>query len=115
RAMLVALVLAAFAVKAYADDAALNLDYTKFDQTPHSGWRALSEQGHLRESAALIEGYLGKHTKLDDSQKVALHFHGAQALALAGDNAAALKHLPSARQKTDYPGYPDIQRSMEGW
>jgi hypothetical protein len=58
---------------------------------------------------------LGKHPKLNDSQKAALHFHAAQALALAGDNAAALKHLPSARQKTDYPGYPDIQRSMEGW
>src|SRR5277367_133361 len=115
RTMLVALSLVAFQVNAAAEDAALNLDYTKFDQTPHSGWRALSEQGHLRESAALIEAYLGKHTKLDDSQKVALHFHAAQALGLAGDNAAALKHLASARQKTDYPGYPDIQRTMESW
>jgi hypothetical protein len=113
--MLVALMLAAFVVKAPADDAALNLDYGKFDQTPHSGWRALSEEGHLRESAALIEAYLAKHSKLNDSQKVALHFHAAQALALAGDSAAALKHLPPARQKTDYPGYPDIQRAMEGW
>jgi hypothetical protein len=113
--MLAALMLVAFVVKAPADDAALNLDFDKFDQTPHSGWRALSEEGHLRESAALIEAYFGKHPKLNDSQKVSLHFHAAQALALAGDNAAALKHLVSARQKTDYPGYPDIQRTMESW
>jgi hypothetical protein len=116
--VLMALAWAAFAVNARADDSTtsvLNLDYNKFDQTQHSGWRALSEEGHLRESAVLIEAYLAKHTKLNDSQKVALHFHAAQALALAGDNAAALKHLTSARQKTDYPGYPDIQRAMEGW
>jgi hypothetical protein len=83
----------ALLLQAHADDATkatLSLPYQQFDQTPHSGWRALSDDGkHLREAVMLIEAYLIAHSELDRFQRSNLHWHAAQALAMAGDGCGA--------------------------
>jgi hypothetical protein len=81
-----------------ATSAALALSWQEFDQTPHSGWRAIGEDAkRYQEAAALIEAYLARHTELDQSRKAILHWHALQMLATAGDTAAALKHIPFTR------------------
>jgi hypothetical protein len=89
--------------------AALALSYKQFDQTPHSGWRVLAQDGELfREAAALIEAYLAR-VKLDPSEQINLHFHAAQCLAFAGDTKSvldALGHLKQARHATEPPDAP---------
>lgn len=77
--------------------APLDLPYRAFDQTPHSGWRALAEKEQFQEAAALIAAYLDRHSELDRFQRATLHWHAAQALAFAGDAEAALGHLSLAR------------------
>lgn len=98
---LLLLCLSGLFLRADANDAAvaaLRLSYQEFDQTPHSGWRVLAEDAkRMIEAATLIEAYLASHSELDRFQRSNLHWHAAQALALAGDSAAALKHIPSAR------------------
>jgi hypothetical protein len=90
-----------------APNAALSLPYQQFDQTPHSGWRVLAEDGkHHREAATLIESYLSSHSELDRFQRSNLHWHAVQTLALAGDNAAALQHIPLSRLDPEPPGGP---------
>lgn len=85
---------------------ALNLGYQQFDQTPHSGWRALSDEDRYHDAAAMIGAYLTGHASLDRFQRANLHFHAAQMLAFAGDAAGALKHLSSARLDPEPPGSP---------
>jgi hypothetical protein len=110
KSTLLALALNTLTLRADADDAtkvALSLSYRQFDQTPHSGWRALAEDGkHFREAAALIDAYLATHSELDRFQRSNLHWHAAQVLAIAGDTAAALKHIPSARLDPEPPASP---------
>jgi hypothetical protein len=89
-----------------ATRAALGLPYAQFDQTPHSGWRALADDQRLQEAAALIEAYLSSHQELDRFQRSNLHWHAAQALAMAGDTALALKHMPLARVDPEPPASP---------
>lgn len=100
--------------------AVLALPYQDFDQTPHSGWRVLAEDGRrLREAASLIEAYLTQHTELDRFQRSNLHWHAAQALALAGDTAAALRHMSSSRLDPEPPFSPvrwnDYVAATEGF
>ena len=60
--------------------------------------QVLAEDGQrLREAASLIEAYLSQHPDLDRFQRANLHWHAAQALALSGYTAAALKHMSSSR------------------
>jgi hypothetical protein len=66
----------------------------------------LAEGKHLREAATLIETYLANHSELDRFQRSNLHWHAAQALAIAGDTAAALKHIPLARLDPEPPASP---------
>ncbi|MDB6030462.1 MAG: uncharacterized protein JWM16_800 [Verrucomicrobiales bacterium] len=94
---------------ANANAALLSLPYQQFDQTPHSGWRALAQDGGLfHEAAALIEAYLS-HDGLGTDQRVNLHFHAAQCLAFAGDAKSvldALGHLKQARYSPEPPDVP---------
>jgi len=100
--------------------AVLSLSYKEFDQTPHAGWRVLAEDGQrLLEAAALIEAYLTQHTELDPFQRSNLHWHAAHALAVAGDTAAARKHVSSSRLDPEPPSSPvrwnDYVAATEGF
>jgi hypothetical protein len=79
----------------------LELPYEKFDQTPGAGWRALADKNQLRQAAALIEAYLARRSDLDRFQRATLHWHAAQALAIAGDTEGALKYLAAARHNPE--------------
>jgi hypothetical protein len=79
-------------------EVSLVLSYQEFDQTPHSGWRVLAQdEKRYVEAATLIEAYLDQHSELDRFQRVNLHWHAAQVLAIAGATTPALKHMESAR------------------
>src|SRR5215510_945608 len=84
----------------------LGLSYQEFDQTPHSGWRALGDEKRYRQAAELIERYLQRHSELDRSQLAILHWHAGQMLAIAGDSEAAMKHMSSARVDPEPPTSP---------
>lgn len=71
--------------------AALQLDYTAFDQTPGSGFRVLAEADCPREAADLIEAYLQR----PDATQSSLRWHLAQMRAEAGQTDAAVR---AARQ-----------------
>ena len=78
-------------------------DYRDFDQTPHHGWRALSDQKQFHEAAAAIDAFLAAHPGLDQSRRTILQFHAAQALAIGGDTRSALEHLPLAKTENESP------------
>lgn len=85
-------------------EGSLALSYQEFDQTPGSGWRVLAEdEKRYSEAARLIEKYLNQHSELNRFQRVTLHWHAAQLLAIAGDVTAALEHLPFARLAPEPP------------
>jgi hypothetical protein len=66
----------------------MNLSYKDFDQTMGSGFRVLSAQGCHSESAELIERYI-EHNSAEQSS---LRWHIAQARAMAGENAEAIRY-----------------------
>ena len=83
--------------------------YSQFDQTPHQGWRALAEQKRFGEAAELISAYLDAHPELRADERINLHFHAAQCLALAGGAKSvqdALEHLGHARYASEPPNTP---------
>lgn len=78
--------------------------YEEFDQKPGRGWRAHTDKQQFAEAARLIERYLVAQGGLADWQKVNLHFHAAQCLAMAGADEAkqkALEHLRQARSEVE--------------
>jgi hypothetical protein len=83
--------------------------YAQFDQTPHQGWRALTEQKRFGDAAELIRAYLDTHPELRADERINLHFHAAQCLALAGGAKSvqdALEHLSHARYASEPPDSP---------
>ncbi len=110
KTFLTTFILTLFLQSAPAEDAttkALALDYKAFDQTQHSGWRVLAQdEKRHREAATLIDAYLAKHSELNRFDRANLNFHALQCLAMAGDNAEALKHLPASRLDPEPPESP---------
>lgn len=80
--------------------ALMQLSWREFDQSPGSGWRALSDRKQFAKAARLIEQYLAAHPELRPYEQVSLHFHAAQCFAHDGSKqsvANALAHLSAAK------------------
>jgi hypothetical protein len=83
--------------------------YAQFDQTAHQGWRALADQKRFGEAAELICAYLDAQSELREDERINLHFHAAQCLAMAGGDKSvedALEHLTRARYASEPPDAP---------
>ena len=78
----------------------MNLSYKEFDQTMGSGFRVLSAQGCHSESADLIERYI-EHNSAEQSS---LRWHIAQARAMAGENAEAIRYARTCLTSTTLSG-----------
>jgi hypothetical protein len=84
----------------------LGLDFNTFDQSPGAGWRQLAENGRFLETAALIDRYIRKHKKLNESQTTILYFHAGQMYAFADDYATAVDRFKRSTYAQEPPQLP---------
>lgn len=87
-------------------EAALELSFKAFDQTPGQGWRPLFEKECYAQAADLLEAYAQQHPDAV-SEHYMLPFHTGQLNALAGNDAAAITWMQR--------GYNERQSKLMNW
>ena len=114
-ASLAAMLVLAFAPQARAADCGallaehvrtdLALDFDAFDQADATGWRPLADAGCDAETATLIARYAAARPH----PHPVLAWHRAQALARAGDTAAAIAAARATLRPADAEARADFQ------